>query len=71
MQLTVNYMSSQKNDMFMQRYGFSSPVVISSQLVSLPERTIFNFILFYEITTIEQCFRVASYFEYMVVRNRS
>ncbi|XP_058197913.1 protein PLASTID TRANSCRIPTIONALLY ACTIVE 14 isoform X1 [Rhododendron vialii] len=25
-ELTVNYMSSQKNDMFMQRYGFSSPV---------------------------------------------
>ncbi|KAK7329380.1 hypothetical protein VNO77_23543 [Canavalia gladiata] len=25
-EMTVNYMSSQKNDMFMQRYGFSSPV---------------------------------------------
>lgn len=25
--MTVNYMSAQKNDMFMQRYGFSSPVV--------------------------------------------
>ncbi|KAG6782998.1 hypothetical protein POTOM_012425 [Populus tomentosa] len=25
-QMTVNYMSGQKNDMFMQRYGFSSPV---------------------------------------------
>lgn len=25
-EMTVNYMSGQKNDMFMQRYGFSSPV---------------------------------------------
>ncbi|KAL5141037.1 Protein PLASTID TRANSCRIPTIONALLY ACTIVE 14 [Glycine soja] len=25
-EMTVNYMSTQKNDMFMQRYGFSSPV---------------------------------------------
>ncbi|XP_047170562.1 protein PLASTID TRANSCRIPTIONALLY ACTIVE 14 [Vigna umbellata] len=25
-EMTVNYMSSQKNDMYMQRYGFSSPV---------------------------------------------
>ncbi|RDX83757.1 Protein PLASTID TRANSCRIPTIONALLY ACTIVE 14 [Mucuna pruriens] len=25
-EMTVSYMSSQKNDMFMQRYGFSSPV---------------------------------------------
>ncbi|KAL2970591.1 hypothetical protein AAZX31_15G148900 [Glycine max] len=25
-EMTVNYMSAQKNDMFMQRYGFSSPV---------------------------------------------
>ncbi|KAI6704285.1 hypothetical protein NL676_013421 [Syzygium grande] len=25
-EMTINYLGSQKNDMFMQRYGFSSPV---------------------------------------------
>jgi hypothetical protein len=34
--MTINYLSGQQNDMFMQRYGFSSPVVIFFQLCSVP-----------------------------------
>jgi len=34
--MTINYFSGLKNDMLMQRYGFSSPVVICFQLCSIP-----------------------------------
>jgi hypothetical protein len=33
--MTVDYLSGQKNDMFMQRYGFSSSVVLCFQLFSV------------------------------------
>lgn len=68
MQLTINYMSSQKNDMFMQRYGFSSSVVISSQLLANKD---IQFHVVLGNNTILQCFCIASYVKYRMGRNRS
>lgn len=52
--MTVNYMNGQKNDMLLQRYGFSSPVVIFSQ-AQLPRYIWVNDAIYFKSGVEEDC----------------